>query len=117
MFMRQSVKLTGLGTTSFKDCIENIPRLNQILSRQVPEGNMDLFQQSNFLEHPAGTIRWDDPHHLIVKLIQKEYLHRSSMTNISMDLTTLFYIIWHTEKRRMMLSGEEYIRLKSVALF
>jgi hypothetical protein len=33
--------------------MENIQRLSQILSRQVPEGNMDLFQHSNFLEHPA----------------------------------------------------------------
>src|ERR1700720_2160118 len=53
MFMRQSVKLMGLGAPLFQDCIGNIQRLSQILSRQVPEGNMDLFQHSNFLEYPA----------------------------------------------------------------
>ena len=68
MFMRQSVKMTGLGTPAFQDCIGNIQRLSQILSRQVPEGHMDTFQHSNFLEHPAldigtryFTSRKDDP--------------------------------------------------------
>ena len=68
MFMRQSVKLTGLGAPLFQDCIGNIQRLSQILSRQVPEGNMDIFQHSNFLEYPAldigtryFTSRKDDP--------------------------------------------------------
>ena len=66
--MRQSVKLMGLGAPLFQDCIGNIQRLSQILSRQVPEGNMDLFQHSNFLEYPAldigtryFTSRRDDP--------------------------------------------------------
>ena len=66
--MRQSVKLTGLGAPLFQDCIGNIQRLSQILSRQVPKGNMDLFQHSNFLEYPAldigtryFTSRRDDP--------------------------------------------------------
>jgi hypothetical protein len=66
--MRQSVKLTGLGTPLFQDCVDNIQRLSQILSRQVPEGNMDLFQHSDFLDHPAVDIgtryftsRRDDP--------------------------------------------------------
>ena len=50
------------------ECIENIQRLSQILSRQVPEGTMDIFTQGSFLEHPALNIgtqyftsRKDDP--------------------------------------------------------
>src|ERR1700720_3539107 len=68
MFMRQSVKLMGLGAPLFQDCIGNIQRLSQIPSRQVPKWNMDLFQHSNFLEYPAldigtqyFTSRRDDP--------------------------------------------------------
>jgi hypothetical protein len=52
-FIRQSVKITGLGTPGFESSIENIRRLSQIITRRVPEGTMDQFTHCFFLEHSA----------------------------------------------------------------
>ena len=67
-FIRQSVRITGLGTPGFESSIDNIRRLSQIISRQVPEGTMDQFTHCFFLEHSAldvgtryFTSRKDDP--------------------------------------------------------
>jgi len=67
-FIRQSVKMTGLGTPGFEASIDNIRHLNQIIARQVSEGTMDQFTHSFFLEHSAldvgtryFTLRKDDP--------------------------------------------------------
>lgn len=67
-FIRQSVRITGLGTLGFESSIDNIQGLSQIISRQVPEGTMDQFTHCFFLEHSAldvgtryFTSRKDDP--------------------------------------------------------
>ena len=67
-FIRQSLKITGLGTPGFESSIENIQRLGQIIARQVPEGTMEQFTPCFVMGHSAldvgtryFTSRKDDP--------------------------------------------------------
>jgi len=53
LFIRQSIKIMGLGTPGFESSIENIWRLSQIISHQVPEGMMEQFTHCFFLKHSA----------------------------------------------------------------
>lgn len=67
-YLRQTVQVTGLNLPPFETCIDNMQHLHQVLSRQVPEGDMELFSPSTSLSYPSiefgtryFTSRRDDP--------------------------------------------------------
>jgi hypothetical protein len=45
-YLRQTVQVTGLNLPRFETCIDNMQHLHQVLSRQVPEGDMEPFSPS-----------------------------------------------------------------------
>lgn len=68
-FIRQSVQLTGLNIAAFKTCSQSLQAMHLLLSRQIPEGFMDMYLPSTFLEYSAidlgtryFTTRREDPH-------------------------------------------------------
>jgi hypothetical protein len=55
-FLRQSVQITGLSTPSFQTCIDHLQHIHATFSRHVPEGTLEPFQPSEFLNHPSMDI-------------------------------------------------------------
>ncbi|KDR84705.1 hypothetical protein GALMADRAFT_53198, partial [Galerina marginata CBS 339.88] len=52
-FMRQSVTLTGLGSTLFSQAIQNAQDIHQIFSRTFPQGALEDWNSALFEGHPA----------------------------------------------------------------
>lgn len=50
------MQLTGLGTPQFQTCIDNLHIIHTTFSRHVPEGTLEPFQPSEFLNHPCVNI-------------------------------------------------------------
>jgi hypothetical protein len=47
------VQLTGLSTPSFQSCVDKLQLLHATFNRNVPEGMLEPFQPSEFLNHPC----------------------------------------------------------------
>jgi len=67
-YLRQTVQVTGLNLPLFETCIDNMQHHRQVLSRQVPEGDMEAFSPNTSLSYPSiefgtryFTSRRDDP--------------------------------------------------------
>ena len=52
-FTRQSVQLTGLSTPSFQTCVDKLQDIHSTFKRYVPDGAMEPFEPSEFLNHPC----------------------------------------------------------------
>jgi hypothetical protein len=67
-YLRQSVQLTGLDTKTFETGVDNLRMLHVMLARQIPEGLMEQYNPSSYLQYPSidlgtryFTARRDDP--------------------------------------------------------
>src|SRR5258705_4056897 len=54
--LSQSVTMTGLDSTAFQTCIDNLRHLQQLLSRQVPDGAMEPFTPGQFSQSQSITL-------------------------------------------------------------
>jgi hypothetical protein len=48
--MRQSIQITGLDTQTFAIATENILKLHNLIARSFPEGKLQTWQPSTFLD-------------------------------------------------------------------
>jgi len=67
-FLRQSVQITGLNTSTFQKCIDNLHRINDAFSRSLPANTLEIFFPDKFGNYSAlnfstryFTSRNDDP--------------------------------------------------------
>lgn len=67
-YLRQSVQLTGLGTSTFNDCISNILNIYAMLSREVPPNTLEAYKTEQYRNYSCLNIynryftsRRDDP--------------------------------------------------------
>lgn len=52
-FLSQRVKITGLGTSNFQACIDNMLWIHELFARHMPEGSLQPFSISNMEQFPC----------------------------------------------------------------
>lgn len=51
----QSITLTGFDSPAFQTCVDNLQSLQQLLSRQIPDGTMEPFTLSHLSSYDSIT--------------------------------------------------------------
>jgi hypothetical protein len=97
------VQLTGLNTKTFETGIDNLQMLHVMLARQIPEGLMEQYDPSSYLQYSSidlgtryFTARQDDPLGTAIPFhpnVDPKGLLSSIATDISTEKTIRFSIM------------------------
>lgn len=111
-FLSQRVRITGLGTSNFQACIDNMLWIHELFARHMPEGSLEAFSIPNMEQFPCMdfstryfTSRREDPMGEVVPF-QKHVDPKSTLQSISIgdlfhgqDNKVLYYTLLKDDTR------------------
>jgi hypothetical protein len=94
-FLSQRVRITGLGTSNFQACVDNMLWIHEMFARHMPEGSLEAFSVPNMEHFPCMdfstryfTSRREDPMGEVVPF--QKHVDPQSMLQ-SMSIGDLFH--------------------------